>query len=40
MRKIFLGLGIVISGFAFSQQFGLKQDLTFLTSITELLAQI
>lgn len=27
MRKIFLGLGIVISGFAFSQQFGLKAGL-------------
>jgi opacity protein-like surface antigen len=27
MRKLFLGLGIVISGFAFSQQFGLKAGL-------------
>lgn len=27
MKKIFLGLGIVISGFAFSQQFGLKAGL-------------
>lgn len=27
MRKLFLGLGIVISGFAFSQQFGLKVGL-------------
>lgn len=27
MKKIFLGLGIIISGFAFSQQFGLKAGL-------------
>ncbi len=27
MRKLFLGFGIVISGFAFSQQFGLKAGL-------------
>jgi len=27
MRKIFLGLGIVMSGFAFSQQFGIKAGL-------------